>query len=1545
MPQPLQAGSIRHRLLLGLFTILACAMLASSAASARRPRMGDVLYPQGLAFDSRTGKTYFTNVADNCRVFAVGPLGVIRHVAGTGSCTPSGDGGHARAAGLETPKEVAVSDSYVYIGGSFSVRRVERAHGGISTLVGDPRYNCSGWGYSGPVAAVGRTASEVGIAVVDMALDPVSGNLFVVDSCQRAIFEIDISTGEIITRYIGIGTSYWALGAIAINSTGEIYFVSEPSSQTVYKITGTTTAVHVAGTGSGGYSGNGGPATRATFDPIKSLAFDADDNLWIGAGSFYSHLMKVDGSGTLTTTIGSGGRWDWGGVESGPASEQPLTSIDAIDFDDDGNLLLADVGDRLIAAIKAPSGPSDLWLWLMNDRLGATEDERRGGRNPAINSCDQACVRDPVNTATGEYWEEISDLAIDGRGPGIDFARSYSSLNAGVGGPLSYGWTYAYAMALDVDADGYVSIQQENGTQIGFEPDGSGGYVATPGQFAALTQNRDGTYTLVRRQRETFRFAPDGRLTAVEDLNGYATTLGYDGSGRLETITDESGRTVTLSYDGADRIVGLRDAAGRTVEYAYDLAGDLVEVTDVRGESWRLAYDDHLLLTRTDPNGHLDLENTYSADGEVLSQADGESGVTRFAYDPGVTRMTSPEGRVTEYRYVGGQLIEKVEGAGTRQAATWRYEYDPVTRGVTKTTDPRGNAWTAVYNSAGLRTSTRSPLRHTTSTTYDGQGNVLTSTDELNVTTTMTYDAGGNPLTRSVPVSSQTLVWRFAYGDSSHPGDLTQATDPLGKSTSYAYDRYGNRTSATDPTGAQATSTYDLLGRVQTSVSPRGNESGADPADYTTSYAYDAAGNLLSQRDPLGDEQRWTYDRAGNEATATDEAGKQTRFAYDDADRLVQTTRPDATTLLKNYDADGLLTSTTNGAGKRTTYTHDALGRVETTTDPSRRTTTFGYDGAGNPTTVLDAAGTTTTNTYDASNRLTRAAYSDGSTPTATFGYDEAGRRTSITDATGTTSFTYDALGRLTQHVDGASRTIGYGYDAGSRLTTLTYANGRAVTRGYDDAGRLTSVRDWLGNTTAFAYDRDGHLTRTTFPSGTGLEDVRGYDDAGQLTGVTMKQGGATQASIAYDHDPRGLIAQAAQSGLPGVGTRDYTYTDLAELASENSDPYAHDAAGNLTTLASATSLSYDDAGQLLRGPVPPGSARTDAEFSYDQRGSRTAARPVGGTATTYAYDQAERLRSFTPAGGATTTYAYDGGGLRVAKTTSGTTTRFTWDRGGSLPLLLSDGANSYVYGPSGPLAHITSGGAVRYYHQDALGSTRALSDDRGATVGAFSYAPYGTLTASSGTETTPLGYAGEYTDAESGLQYLRARSYDPATGQFLTRDPLVDETGEPYAYADGDPIGKVDPTGNSAWDRIGTRFVGAVDRMTFGATGAVRDRLGLNGGLDKCSFDYRAAQGVMGVAMGGAEFVSSFAGFGMMRLAARGVQNARRYTPDQNALIQLAKEAKRRGGLTEREGDILRQWGQEYGVPVRGPEAHRGRGFGSKPHYHVGPVQHILRR
>jgi RHS repeat-associated protein len=179
-----------------------------------------------------------------------------------------------------------------------------------------------------------------------------------------------------------------------------------------------------------------------------------------------------------------------------------------------------------------------------------------------------------------------------------------------------------------------------------------------------------------------------------------------------------------------------------------------------------------------------------------------------------------------------------------------------------------------------------------------------------------------------------------------------------------------------------------------------------------------------------------------------------------------------------------------------------------------------------------------------------------------------------------------------------------------------------------------------------------------------------------------------------------------------------------------------------------------------------------------------------------YNYDQANRLIAIN----ADVTYTYNGAGLRMSKSVGGNIPRrFAWDMAQTLPLLLADGETQFIYGPNGrPLEQVGADGRVLWFHQDQLGSTRALTNNSGKKLVSYRYSAFGQrLPRTPGKEpATPLLFAGQYTDAESGFQYLRARYYDPATGQFLTRDPLASITRQPYLYANGDPVNRTDPTG-----------------------------------------------------------------------------------------------------------------------------------------------------
>lgn len=91
-----------------------------------------------------------------------------------------------------------------------------------------------------------------------------------------------------------------------------------------------------------------------------------------------------------------------------------------------------------------------------------------------------------------------------------------------------------------------------------------------------------------------------------------------------------------------------------------------------------------------------------------------------------------------------------------------------------------------------------------------------------------------------------------------------------------------------------------------------------------------------------------------------------------------------------------------------------------------------------------------------------------------------------------------------------------------------------------------------------------------------------------------------------------------------------------------------------------------------------------------------------------------------------------------------------------------------YLTGPNGlPVERIDLTGSVAYYHHDQLGSTRAITGPGGAELISYAYDTYGNSVASNTSVVNPFQFAGQYTDASTGLIYMRGRWYDPTTAQF----------------------------------------------------------------------------------------------------------------------------------------------------------------------------------
>ena len=185
---------------------------------------------------------------------------------------------------------------------------------------------------------------------------------------------------------------------------------------------------------------------------------------------------------------------------------------------------------------------------------------------------------------------------------------------------------------------------------------------------------------------------------------------------------------------------------------------------------------------------------------------------------------------------------------------------------------------------------------------------------------------------------------------------------------------------------------------------------------------------------------------------------------------------------------------------------------------------------------------------------------------------------------------------------------------------------------------------------------------------------------------------------------------------------------------------------------------------------------------------SRSRVDPASGIAslaTTYTYDTENRLTGLASGGNTIGAYAYDGAGDRVSKTAAGVTTAYTLDLASSLPQVLTETSGSAVtaYAYAGGPLELDRSGATNWYLTDTLGSVRLVTDSTGASPATYAYSAFGSTRASTGSLANEVRFSGERTDTESGLEFLRARTYDPSVS--LPQRPAPDHALKNYTIDD----------------------------------------------------------------------------------------------------------------------------------------------------------------
>ena len=308
--------------------------------------------PYGVALDG-AGNLYIAD-RDNHRIRKVDSAGVISTVAGAGTYGFGGDGGPAVAAQLDTPYGVAVDGAgnlYIADRNNHRIRKVDSA-GAISTVAG-----------GGPIGDGGAAVAAQLYSPQGVAPDG-AGNLYIADLGNRRIRKVDAA--GVISTVAGAGTRGYGgdggaateaqLGprGVALDGAGNLY-IADQNNHRIRKVDAAGVISTVAGDGTRGSGGDGGPAVAAQLDLPNGVALDGLGNLYI-ADTGNHRIRKVDAAGVISTVAGDGevgfGAGGYGG-DGGPATAAQLSFPRGVAVDGAGNLYIADSSNNRIRKVDA----------------------------------------------------------------------------------------------------------------------------------------------------------------------------------------------------------------------------------------------------------------------------------------------------------------------------------------------------------------------------------------------------------------------------------------------------------------------------------------------------------------------------------------------------------------------------------------------------------------------------------------------------------------------------------------------------------------------------------------------------------------------------------------------------------------------------------------------------------------------------------------------------------------------------------------------------------------------------------------------------------------------------------------------------------------------------------------------------------------------------------------------------------------------------------------------------------------------------------------